>query len=167
MSWAHDLASKYGPIGAGLLIGTAAKYGLTLSESQPITLRAVLADLLMQGVLGLIAIAVSDVLGLTGNARVFVGALAALNSARLVTWVRDNFFKRAQQLDLVGAIKSADAVAEVPAGPAAAPPTTAKLTVFRSADPRAAGVETLADGPMPKTSADFQQLLDRIDAPRS
>lgn len=163
LSWTNEAAAKYGPIAAGLLIGTAAKYGLTLSEGQPITLRGVLADMLMQGALGLIAIAASDVLGLTGNARVFVGALAALNSARLVTWARDTFFKRVQQQDLTGAIKATDALAEVSAGPASTTPSAAKLTVFRSVDHRAAGIEKLTEGPLPKNGAEFDALLGRLD----
>jgi hypothetical protein len=159
-----QLAAKYGPIAAGLVIGTMAKYGLTLSEGQTVTLRGVLADLLMQGVLGLVAIAVSDLLGLTGNARVFVGALAALNSARLVSWARDTFFKRVQQQDLIGGIKATDAMATVPPGPAspAIGPGAAKLTVFRNADPRTAGVEALAEGPVPKNTAEFNELLDKL-----
>lgn len=161
-----DLGAKYGPVGAGLAIGTAAKYGLTLNEGKPITWRGVVTDLLLQGALGLIAIAFSDVFGLTGNAKVFVGALAALNSARLVTWARDTFFDRAkQQGDLLGAIKATEGVATVQAGAAAtdATPIAAKLTVFRNADPRTAGVETLAEGPLPKTGADFNELLRKLD----
>lgn len=108
---ASEIGAKYAPIASGLIIGTAAKYGLSLTDGQPITWRAIVADLLLQGALGLIAIAVSDVLGLSGNARVFVGALAALNSARLVAWARDTFFVRVQRN-----------VAAIPAAPVEDPP---------------------------------------------
>lgn len=112
-----DLIGRYGGTAAGLLIGTLGKYGLTLSEGRPLKWKGLLADLLLQGVLGLIAIAIGEVLGLTGNAQVFVGALAALNSDRLVRFARDRFMDKVEKSDLGVTVKAASSTAAiVPAG---------------------------------------------------
>ena len=168
VSWAGAAGVKYGPTAAGLLIGTAAKYGLTLSEGKRPTWKGVVADLLLLGMLGLIAIAISDaasrVVGLTvsGEMRVLVGSLAAVSSDRLVRLVRDRFMKKVET-EIDATLKASPAtLAEIPAGPTAAPASTAKLTVFRSADPRAAPLERLAEGPLPKSSAELNELIDKL-----
>ncbi|WP_174298795.1 hypothetical protein [Sphingomonas bacterium] len=89
-----DWAARLVPIATGLGLGTAAKYALSMMDGAKITARGLVIDLLLQGVLALIALAISDAAGLTGNARVFVGALVALNSDRIVRKVRDVFFDK-------------------------------------------------------------------------
>jgi predicted alpha/beta hydrolase len=94
-----DAAARYGAVALGLLIGTAAKYGVAINEGQTPTWRTLIADCLMLGMLGLIAVVAGDLFALTNqNARVFVGALAALLSARLIKMVRDKAFHRAEQV---------------------------------------------------------------------
>lgn len=89
-------AAKYGPVGVGLAIGTAAKYGIALKEGRRPTFRELLADLLLQGVLALIAVMISEQLSLSGNSQAFVAALVALNSHRLVKLARDVFFRKVE-----------------------------------------------------------------------
>ena len=92
--------AKYGPTIAGMAIGTAAKYGLALSEGRRLTWRGVVADLLLLGMLGLLAIAISDaaarIIGVSVGTdyRVLIGSLAAVSSDRLVRLARDHFLKR-------------------------------------------------------------------------
>ncbi|MEJ8630581.1 hypothetical protein P0F65_13425 [Sphingomonas sp. I4] len=92
--------AKYGATIIGLGIGTAARYGLALSEGRQLTWRGMLADLLLLGILGLLAIAISDgaarIVGVTVGTdyRVLVGSLAAVCSDRLVRLVREHFMKR-------------------------------------------------------------------------
>ncbi|MDE0879958.1 MAG: hypothetical protein OSB00_15050, partial [Sphingomonas bacterium] len=97
LGWLGAVAAKYGPTVAGLIIGTAAKYGLTMSEGRKLTIKGVIADMLLLGMLGLIAILIADWFALAGNARVLAGALAAVSSDRLVRLVRDRFLQRADQ----------------------------------------------------------------------
>lgn len=88
--------SRYAPIAAGLLIGTAAKYGLTINEGRKLTWRAFIADMLLLGVIGLLALSVSDWLGLQGNPRVFVASMAAVSSDRLLRIVKRSFEQAVQ-----------------------------------------------------------------------
>ncbi len=106
MSHLSEAVAKYGAVALGLLIGTAAKYGVAINDGETPTWRTVIADGLMLGMLGLIAVVAGDVFALTNqNARVFVGALAALLSARLIKIVRDKAEKRAERIaeDYIGA----------------------------------------------------------------
>lgn len=99
-SWAGVVSAKYGPTIAGLAIGTAAKYGLALNEGRPLTWRGVLADLLLLGILGLLAIAISELVAqvtrtpIGTDFRVLIGSLAAVSSDRLVRLARDRFVDR-------------------------------------------------------------------------
>lgn len=100
----------------GLTIGTAAKYGLTLTEGRKLSWRGVIADLLLLGMLGLLAVTVADWCSLTGNARVLVGALSAVSSDRLIRLARDRFLKRVED-ELSTTVAASPATAtEVPAG---------------------------------------------------
>lgn len=96
LTWTAAVTGKYGPTVAGIVIGTAARYGLTLNEGRPLTWRGILGDFLLLGMLGLIAIAIADYFELAGNARVLTGALAAVSSDRLVRLVRASFLARVQ-----------------------------------------------------------------------
>ena len=161
VGWGPALTARYGPTIAGLIIGTAAKYGLTLTEGRKLTWRGVIADMLLLGMLGLIAIAITDWFSLTGNARVLAGALAAVSSDRLVRLARDRFLRRIDG-DLAPAIRSTEAMARVKAGHH--PATTATVTVFKNKDPRTAGIEMLGDELMPKRgSSDLSALLADFD----
>lgn len=116
-AWADAAAARYGAIGAGLLIGTAAKYGLTLSEGRPLSWRGVVADLLLLCMLGLLAITIADWLALRGDARVLTGALAAVSSDRLVRLARDRFMRRIESgADHLAGVSHAGEIIRVPAG---------------------------------------------------
>jgi len=111
-----DWIARNAPIIVGLGIGTAAKYGLTLSEGRKLNLRSILADMLLLGMLGLLAVTIADWCNLTGNARVLVGALSAVSSDRLVRLARDRFVKKVES-DLGAAIGAVPSIAaHVPAG---------------------------------------------------
>lgn len=113
VAWGQIALAKYGPTAAGLLIGTAAKYGLTLTEGRRLTWVGALSDVLLLGMLGFLAVVVSDAFALTGNARVLAGALAAVSSDRLVRLVRDRFLQRADR-DLIKSLSlPPDAQAEM------------------------------------------------------
>ncbi len=100
VTWAGTAGAKYGPTIAGLAIGTAAKYGLAINEGRPLTWRGVLADLLLLGILGLIAVAISEFAAhlthtpVGTDFRVLIGSLAAVSSDRLVRLARDRFVER-------------------------------------------------------------------------
>ena len=100
VSIASVAGAKYGATIAGLVIGTAARYGLALSEKRKLTWRGVLADFLLLGILGLIAIAISDAaariagVSIGTDFRVLIGSLSAVSSDRLVRLARDYFLKR-------------------------------------------------------------------------
>ncbi|WP_267386546.1 hypothetical protein [Sphingomonas sp. GC_Shp_3] len=111
-----DWIARNAPIMVGLGIGTAAKYGLTLSEGRKLNVRSLVADMLLLGMLGLLAVTIADWCNLTGNARVLVGALSAVSSDRLVRLARDRFMKKVES-DLGATIKTAPSIAaRVPAG---------------------------------------------------
>lgn len=72
---------------------------VAINDGDTPTWRTVVADILMLGMLGLIAVVAGDLFSLTNQkTRVFVGALAALLSARLIKTVRDKAGKRAEQI---------------------------------------------------------------------
>ncbi|WP_298690189.1 hypothetical protein [uncultured Sphingomonas sp.] len=100
MSWWNDAAARYGPILIGLGIGTAAKQGLALNDGKAFTWRAFIADILLLGFLGVVAVSVADQFHLTGNAKVLMGAMTAVSSDRLVRAVRKKFEQRvASEID--------------------------------------------------------------------
>ncbi|MGI4730930.1 MAG: hypothetical protein ACRYFW_04175 [Janthinobacterium lividum] len=79
-----DEAARLVPIIAGLAIGTAAKYALSMLDGSKVTAKAIIIDVLLQGVLFVIATTIGDGAGATGNARVMVAAMVALSSDRIV-----------------------------------------------------------------------------------
>lgn len=89
-------AAKYGATAAGLAVGTAARYGLAIKAGRRFGPKDVVADLLLQGVLALIAVFITEQLHLTGDYQALVAALVALNSERLVKLARDHFFGRVE-----------------------------------------------------------------------
>ncbi|WP_404713209.1 hypothetical protein [Sphingomonas sp. MMS24-J13] len=112
-----DLSGRYAPVIAGLAIGTAAKYGLTLGEGRRLTWRGVVADLLLLGMLGLLSVVVCDRFGLTGDVKAFASALAAVSSDRLLRLIRKRFETIAdQQLEQLTRVANVADLAKVPAG---------------------------------------------------
>ena len=91
------LVAKYGTIMAGWLIGTAAKYGLTLSEGRKVTWKMVLIDLLLMGLVVLLSRWVIERLGLNAGDAATIAALIGLSSERIIRLVRQWFLKRADQ----------------------------------------------------------------------
>lgn len=116
LAWLGEASAKYGPIAAGLVIGTAAKYSLTMGEGKSLTWRGVIADLLLLGMLGLLAIVIADWMSLTGDLRVLSGALAAVASDRLVLIVRDRFIRKVESDLEVTTMASPATLATLPAG---------------------------------------------------
>ena len=98
MSSLTETAGRYGAIAVGLMIGTAAKYGVQINDGETPTWAKFGADVLMLGLLGAIAVGISDLLAIRDqNGRVLAGAIAALLSARLIKMVRDKALARASQ----------------------------------------------------------------------
>lgn len=87
--------AKYGTIIAGWAIGTAAKYGLTLGEGRKITPRMILIDLLLMGLVVLLARWIIERLGLNAGDAATIAALIGLSSERIIRLVRQWFLKRA------------------------------------------------------------------------
>ncbi|UAK25695.1 hypothetical protein [Sphingomonas nostoxanthinifaciens] len=78
MTWQANAAGRYGAIGAGLMIATAARYGLALGEGRRLSWRAMLGDALLLGLVGLFAVIISGKFDLYGDVRAFCSALAAV-----------------------------------------------------------------------------------------
>ena len=97
MSGIEALVAKYGTIIAGWVIGTAAKYGLTLSEGRKVTWKMVLIDLLLMGLVVLLSRWVIERLGLNAGDAATIAALIGLSSERIIRLVRQWFLKRADQ----------------------------------------------------------------------
>lgn len=95
VSGIEALVAKYGTIVAGWLIGTAAKYGLTLSEGRKVTWKMVLIDLLLMGLVVLLSRWVIERLGLNAGDAATIAALIGLSSERIIRLVRQWFLKRA------------------------------------------------------------------------
>ena len=85
---------RYGSIIAGVLMGWSGRYGLMLNEGLQLTWRLVLGDILLLGLVGLIAVVFADGAGLTGNARVLVAALAAVSSPQVARIASEQFIRR-------------------------------------------------------------------------
>lgn len=92
--WGEALIAKYGAVVMGWLIGTAAKYGLMLGEGRKITLKVLLIDLLLMGMVVLIARWVIARLGLNPSDAATCAALIGLASDRIIRMVRVWFLKR-------------------------------------------------------------------------
>lgn len=150
---------KYGLTGVGLIIGTAAKYGLTLQEGQRLTWRGLIADALQLGMVGLISVGIADWASLTGDARVFSGALAAVSSDRLIRLAREQFMQRMGVAEMMRGAPDGTVV-KVDPGPSSTPAT---ITVTRPRDPRAAGVEALAHELLPTDRKGFEHLIEKMD----
>lgn len=92
--WGEALIAKYGAIVMGWAIGTAAKYGLMLGEGRKISLKTLVIDLLLMGMVVLLARWVIARLGLNPSDAATCAALIGLSSDRLIRMVRVWFLKR-------------------------------------------------------------------------
>lgn len=92
--WGEALIAKYGAVIMGWLIGTAAKYGLMLGEGRKITLKVLLIDLLLMGMVVLLARWVIARLGLNPSDAATCAALIGLASDRIIRMVRVWFLRR-------------------------------------------------------------------------
>lgn len=92
--WGEALVVKYGAIMTGWAIGTAAKYGLMLGEGRRVTLKVLLIDVLLMGMVVLLARWVIARLGLNPTDAATAAALIGLSSDRLIRMVRVWFLKR-------------------------------------------------------------------------
>ena len=94
--WVEVALAKYGAIVAGWLIGTAAKYGLTLGEGRKVTPKMVIIDLLLMGFVVLLARWIIERLGLNPGDAATIAALIGLSSERIIRLVRQWFLKNAR-----------------------------------------------------------------------
>ncbi len=92
--WGEALIAKYGAIVMGWAIGTAAKYGLMLGEGRRVTLKVLMIDVLLMGMVVLLARWVIARLGLNPSDAATAAALIGLASDRIVRMVRVWFLRR-------------------------------------------------------------------------
>lgn len=90
----NDWLARYGAIVLGIAIGTSAKHGLALSEGIIPSWRGIFADILLMGMVALLALFVTDRMGLVGTSATLCAALFAISSDRVIRLVRDRFEKK-------------------------------------------------------------------------
>lgn len=86
--------NRYGPVLVGLAIGTAGRYGLDIRDGRKFTWTTVIADLMLLGLVALLALVTIDWMGLHGDTAVLCAALFAIASDRGVRIARDAFLAR-------------------------------------------------------------------------
>lgn len=163
----QDWIVRNAAILAGLAIGTAAKYGLTLTEGRKLSARGAIADLLLLGMLGLLAIIIADFFHLAGNARVLVGALSAVSSDRLIRLARDRFMQKVATDIGTAVAASSSTAAMVPAG--IGEPDSVVMQPGTDDTPTARAGASLKrahrDATRQRPPTDQIDLLRRLDAP--
>lgn len=96
--WFEALLAKYGPpllaSVLGVSIGTAAKYGLTMSEGRTVKRSEVISDLLLIPFMCLISGTATAEMGLTGLWATTLAAFLGISSYRAVEIVRRRFLER-------------------------------------------------------------------------
>jgi len=90
--WSEALIAKYGWIAAGILFGFAAKYGLLMKRGKKITLRMVGADILLVGMVSLIAFNLVSRMGVEGEIAALIASLVAVGADRAVRLMTDRFW---------------------------------------------------------------------------
>ena len=80
--WMEAAVIKYGWIWVGVGFGFAAKYGLLMKRGKPVTVGMVVADMLLIGMVALIAFNIIVKLGLHGEASALVTSLVAVGADR-------------------------------------------------------------------------------------
>jgi hypothetical protein len=165
----QDWLIRNGAILAGLAIGTAAKYGLTLTEGRKLSWRGLIADMLLLGMLGLLAVIIADACNLAGNARVLAGALSAVSSDRLIRLARDQFIKKIET-DIGASANASKATAVmVPAGVGEPDAVTMQPGTADHGTARAGtSLKHAHRGPTRQRPPEDQiELLRRLDAPET
>lgn len=92
--WIEAAVVKYGWIWVGVSFGFAAKYGLLMKKGRPITIRMVVADALLIGMVALIAFNIITRLGLEGEASALVTSLVAVGADRSIRLMTDRFWRQ-------------------------------------------------------------------------
>jgi len=92
--WMEAAVIKYGWIWVGVGFGFAAKYGLLMKRGKPVTVRMVVADMLLIGMVALIAFNIIVKLGLHGEASALVTSLVAVGADRGIRMLTDRFWRQ-------------------------------------------------------------------------
>jgi len=92
--WLEGFCAKYGAITVGIFFGTSAKYALALAEGRRLTLRMLAVDILLIGMIALLASNVVTRLGASGDTAATIAALFAVSSDRVIRLVRERFLRR-------------------------------------------------------------------------
>jgi hypothetical protein len=92
--WIEAAVVKYGWIWVGITFGFAAKYGLLMKKGKPITVRMVIADALLVGMVALIAFNIITRAGLHGEASALVTSLVAVGADRSIRILIDRFWRQ-------------------------------------------------------------------------
>ncbi|MGB3931261.1 MAG: hypothetical protein WBL20_20150 [Sphingobium sp.] len=90
--WVEAAIAKYGWIAAGIMFGFAAKYGLLMKRGKPITFRMVAADMLLVGMVSLIAFNLVARMGVEGEIAALIASLVAVGADRAVRIMTDRFW---------------------------------------------------------------------------
>lgn len=102
--WVEAAIAKYGWIAAGILFGFGAKYGLLMKRGKPITFRMIAADMLLVGMVSLIAFNLVARMGVEGEIAALIASLVAVGADRAVRIMTDRFWAQvdaAMDRDLV------------------------------------------------------------------
>lgn len=92
--WIEGLAAKYGAIAFGVAAGTAAKYGLMMAEGRKLTARIFMTDVLLVGMVVLIASNAVERMGVDGQGAAMVAASIAIASDRVIAMLRTRFLRQ-------------------------------------------------------------------------
>ena len=90
--WGEALIAKYGWIAAGIIFGFAAKYGLLMKRGKKITMRMVVADMLLVGMVSLIAFNLVARMSVEGEIAALIASLVAVGADRAVRIMTDRFW---------------------------------------------------------------------------
>lgn len=92
--WVEAALAKYGWIAAGVFFGFAAKYGLLMKRGRPIRFRMIVADMLLVGMVCLIAYNLVSRMGVTGEIAALISSLVAVGADRGVRIMTDRFWSQ-------------------------------------------------------------------------
>ncbi|MEO7466732.1 MAG: hypothetical protein ABIV36_06955 [Sphingobium limneticum] len=113
--WIEAAVVKYGWIWVGVGFGFAAKYGLLMKRGKPVTVRMIVADMLLIGMVVLIAFNIIVKFGLHGEAAALVTSLVAVGADRGIRLLTDRFWRQVDaalpdMAQLRGEIRQADQI---------------------------------------------------------
>lgn len=163
MNWLSSQLDAYKPILIGLLIGTGAKYGMSMSEGRKVTFRDVVIDILQMAMLALAAKAAIEQVNLSEGAKLLLCAVFALSGQRVLNLAKTKFNKQLSGVE--GAIDGTRGGAVVELGDMpehSGQPQS--ITVIRANNAGAAGVEQMArEMQLPHDTAEFNDMLDKLE----